>query len=361
MLIKLEPRALPSKAMGYASPLVAAALTVIAGFILFGSLGQDPFTALYTFFVRPIDNTYGLAELVLKATPLLLCAVGLAVGFRGNVWNIGAEGQLTVGAICGGGLALAFYGNEGPWLLPLMVLAGALGGGAYGAIPAFLKTRFNANEILTSLMLTYVAIQVLGYLVHGPWRDPEGFNFPETRLFNEMAILPILVEGTRLHASVLFALAAVTFAWVMMSRTMVGFQVKVVGDAEAAAAYAGFSRKRVIWISFVIGGAFAGIAGLSEVAGPMGQLNPTISPGYGFAAIIVAFLGRLHPLGMVLASLLMSLTYLGGETLQIELNLPLAITGVFQGMLLFFVLAYDVFIRYRVRILREGARATGHA
>ena len=354
MLIRLEPRALPSKAMGYASPLVAAALTVIAGFILFGSLGQDPLTALYTFFVRPIDNTYGLAELVLKATPLLLCAVGLAVGFRGNVWNIGAEGQLTVGAICGGGLALAFYGNEGPWLLPLMVLGGALGGGAYGAIPAFLKTRFNANEILTSLMLTYVAIQVLGYLVHGPWRDPDGYNFPETRMFGDDALLPIIMEETRLHVGVILALIAAGLGWLLMSRTFFGFQVKVVGQALAAANYAGYSRKRVIWLSFLISGGLAGIAGLSEVAGPMGQLNPTISPGYGFAAIIVAFLGRLHPLGIVLASLLMALMYLGGETLQMELHLPLAITGVFQGMLLFFVLASDVLIRYRFRFGRAA-------
>jgi simple sugar transport system permease protein len=354
MLLRLEPRAQPSRWLLYTSPLIAAGLTLVSGFILFGALGQDPVNALYTFFIRPIDTAYGFSELFLKATPLLFCAIGLAIGFRGNVWNIGAEGQLTMGAICGGGVALAFYGDEGPWLLPLMIISGGLGGMLWGAIPAFLKTRFNANEILTSLMLTYVAIQVLGYLVHGPWRDPDGYNFPETRLFGDQALMPIIMEETRLHVGVILALLAAGLGWLLMSRTFFGFQVKVVGQALAAANYAGYSRKRVIWLSFLISGGLAGIAGLSEVAGPMGQLNPTISPGYGFAAIIVAFLGRLHPLGIVLASLLMALMYLGGETLQMELNLPLAITGVFQGMLLFFVLASDVLVRYRVRLVRTA-------
>ena len=348
MRLRLEPRIAPSVALRYGSPVIALALTMVLGSILFAALGRDPLEALYTFFVRPVSTLYGLSELAIKAAPLLLCAVGLAVGFRGNVWNIGAEGQLTMGAIFGGGVALAFYGAEGPWLLPLMIVAGGIGGMLYGAIPAFLKTRFNANEILTSLMLTYVAIQVLGYLVHGPWRDPEGYNFPETRLFGDDALLPILIEGTRLHGGVVLALIATVGCWILVSRTFAGFQLRVVGQAIEAANYAGFSRNRVIWISFLVSGGLAGLAGLGEVAGPIGQLNPTISPGYGFAAIIVAFLGRLHPLGVLLASLLMALMYLGGESLQMNLNLPLAITGVFQGLLLFLVLASDVFIRYRL-------------
>lgn len=359
MLLRLEPRPLRSRRMLYASPLIAAGLTLLGGIVLFGALGQDPLAALYTFFIRPLDSAYGLSELLLKATPLVLIAVGLAIGFRGGVWNIGAEGQLTAGAIFGGGLALAFWGEEGPWLLPAMVVAGAAGGMLWGAIPAFLKTRFNANEILTSLMLTYVAIQVLGYLVHGPWRDPEGYNFPESRMFGEQALMPLLIEGTRLHAGTLLALVAVAGGWILMGGTFLGFQIKVVGQAPAAAAYAGYSRSRVIWVSFLVSGGLAGIAGLAEVAGPMGQLNPTISPGYGFAAIIVAFLGRLHPFGILLAGLLMALMYLGGEALQMELNLPLAVTGVFQGMLLFFVLASDVLIRYRFRLEAPASEGAG--
>jgi ABC-type uncharacterized transport system permease subunit len=352
VLLRLEPRPQSSTWMRYLSPVIAAVLTVIAGTILFTALGRDPAVALYTFFVEPLTSVFGLGEWAIKAAPLLLCAIGLSIGFRGNVWNIGAEGQLTIGAICGGGVALAFYGDEGPWLLPLMIVAGGLGGMAWGAIPAFLKNRFNANEILTSLMLTYVSIQLLGYLVHGPWRDPEGYNFPETRLFSDYGLMPVLVEGTRLHAGVILALIAVVAVWVFMARTFRGFQVGVVGQAPAAAAYAGYSRKRVVMLSFLISGGLAGIAGISEVAGTIGQLQPIISPGYGFAAIIVAFLGRLHPFGILLASLLMSLMYLGGESLQMDLNLPLAVTGVFQGLLLFFVLGSDVLIRYRIRFGR---------
>lgn len=349
MRFRLEARPQTSHLMKLASPLIAAGLTAVTGFILFGALGSDPVEALYTFFVRPLTSTYGLAEWALKATPLALCALGLAVGFRGNVWNIGAEGQLTIGAIFGGGLALAAFGDEGPWLLPLMMLAGAIGGMLWGAIPAILKTRFNANEILTSLMLSYVAIQLLGYLVYGPWRDPDGYNFPETRIFNDEAILPVIVEGTRLNAGVFLALAAFVAIWIMMSRTFSGFQITVVGQAPQAAGYAGFSQKRVVLVSFLISGGLAGIAGAAEVSGTINQLQPIISPGYGFAAIIVAFLGRLHPLGVMLASLLMSLMYLGGESLQINLKLPLAVTGVFQGLLLFYVLGSDVLIRYRLR------------
>ncbi len=358
MLPRLVPRAEPSRWLLYASPLIAAGLTLACGFVLFSALGYDPVLAFYNFFVRPVDNLYGLAELAIKATPLLLCAVGLAVGFRGNVWNIGSEGQLTIGAIAGGGLALAFYGEETWYLLPLMIVAGGLGGMAWGAIPAFLRTRFNANEILTSLMLTYVAILILSLLVHGPWRDPDGYRFPESRMFGELAVLPILVEGTRLHLGAVLALFAVALVWVLMSRTFVGFQIKVVGMADRAAQYAGYSARRVVWVSFLISGGLAGIAGIGEVAGPIGQLLPTISPGYGFAAIIVAFLGRLHPAGILGASLLMALLYLGGENVQMELGLPLAITGVFQGMLLFFLLGSDVFIRYHVRFGPAGAGRT---
>ncbi len=358
MQLRLEPRQSTSRAMQYASPLIAAGLTIVAGIGLFGALGTDPFLALYTFFIQPLTSSYSIAELLIKATPLMLCALGLMVGFRGNVWNIGAEGQLTIGAIAAGGVALAAYGNEGPWLLPLMLIAGALGGMAWASIPAFLKTRFNANEILVSLMLTYVAIQLLGHLVHGPWRSPEGFNFPETRTFGDWGTLPILLEGTRLHAGIFVALAMLIAIWVLMSRAFQGFKITVAGQAPAAAAYAGFSAKSVVWVSLLISGGTAGLAGTVEVMGTIQQLQPIISPGYGFAAIIVAFLGRLHPVGVLLASLLMSLMYLGGESLQMNMNLPLAVTGVFQGLLLFFVLGSDVLARYRIRIVRDAQPET---
>ena len=351
MRLKLELRSQPSRIISWMSPLIAGVATVAAGFLLFSVLGKDPVQALHIFFVKPIETRYGLGELLLKASPLMLCAVGLATGYRANVWNIGAEGQLTLGALCAGGLALAFPGVNSAWILLPMIFAGAAGGMAWAAIPAWLKTRFNANEILTSLMLVYVAALLLSWLVQGPWRDPEGFNFPQSRMFAEAALLPILLPGTRLSAGFLIALAAIAAAWLFFARSLIGFQMRVAGLAPAAANYAGISAKRNVWLGMLIGGAAAGVAGVGEAAGPIGQLLPSMSPGYGFAAIIVAFVGRLHPVGILLASLLMSLLYLGGESAQIGLALPSAVTGLFQGTLLFFLLAADVFTNFRVLVV----------
>jgi general nucleoside transport system permease protein len=343
--------------MAWLSPLLAGAATLLAGFVLFSLLGKNPWQALLAFFVTPIETRHGFGELVLKASPLALCAVGLAAGYRANVWNIGAEGQLTLGAICGGGLALAFPDVRSAWILLPMMLAGCAGGAAWAAIPAWLKTRFNASEILTSLMLVYVATLLLAWLVAGPWRDPDGFNFPQTKMFADAALLPIVLEGTRLNAGFLIALAAIAAAWVFFARSLAGFQMRVAGLAPAAANYAGISATRNVWRGMLIGGAAAGLAGVGEAAGAIGQLLPSMSPGYGFAAIIVAFVGRLHPVGILLASLLMSLLYLGGESAQVHLALPSAVTGLFQGILLFFLLAADVFINFRVSVVRRHLSA----
>ena len=349
MSLKIEARREIPRSLLYSTPLLAVALTVLAGFLIFLAMGYDPFLSLYHFFVSPLLTLYGWSELFVKGAPLILIGVGLAVGFRANVWNIGAEGQLTVGAVAGGCVALAFWGEESFITLPLMCLAGIAGGMAYGAIPAFLKTRFGVNEILTSLMLTYVATLFLSTLVYGPLKDPLGFNFPQSRMFGDDALLPIVLSGTRLHLGALIALAVAVAGWVMMTYTIVGFQVRVLGQAPAAARYAGFSAKRLVWFCLLLSGGLAGLAGLFEVAGPIGQLVPEISPGYGFTAIIVAFLGRLHPLGIILSGLLMALSYIGGETAQVEVGLPQAVTGVFQGLLLFFLLASDFLVRYRLR------------
>ena len=355
MQLKLEARPEPSRLMGYLSPLIAAVLTIVAGFILFSALGKNPVQAFYTFFVHPIRDLNGVTEMLLKASPLMLIGVGLACGYRANVWNIGAEGQLVLGAIFAGGIALWFHGSENALVLPLMIIAGAAGGMLWAAIPAFLRTRFNTNEILTSLMLVYVASFLLSWLVHEPWRDPEGFNFPQTKQFTDSALYPMLVEGTRLNFGFLIALAAIALGYVFLNRSFLGFQLRVAGLADAAAKYAGFNANRMVWLGMLVGGACAGIAGMGEVAGPIGQLLPSVSPGYGFAAIIVAFVGRLHPIGILLASMLMSLLYLGGEAAQMGLNLPSAITGLFQGMLLFFLLGSDVFINYRIKVVRPVA------
>jgi ABC-type uncharacterized transport system permease subunit len=357
MRLYLEVRARPSRVAGWLAPLLATLATLVVGYVVFAAFGKDPLPALKAFFIEPLSTRYGIAELLLKASPLMLIATGLAIGYRANVWNIGAEGQLTLGALAGGGLALA-AGDNPSWpaavLLPAMFVAGALAGMAWAAIPALLRTRFNANEILTSLMLVYVATFLLSWLVHGPWRDPEGYNFPQSKLFAAEALLPNLLPDTRLNVGFLLALAVVALAWVFVRRHVVGFEMRVAGLAPAAANYAGISARRNVWLGMLAGGACAGFAGVGEAAGPIGQLLPSMSPGYGFAAIIVAFVGRLHPAGIALASLLMSLLYLGGESAQMNLALPSAVTGLFQGTLLFFLLAADVLVDYRPR---RAARA----
>lgn len=354
-MLRLEPRREPSRAMFYLTPFLAIVLTLLAGIVLFEILGKPPLQAIYMIFVTPLTSLRGVAELLVKGTPLILIGIGLAVGFRGGIWNIGAEGQFTVGALAGGSVALAFYPLTGWWLLPLMSLAGIAGGAAWAAIPALLRTRFNANEILVSLMLSYVAVLLLGSLMHGALRDPEGMNFPESRLFQ--TALPLLIPGTRAHVGFLVALAAVGVAWLLLERHMLGFRIKVLGQAPRAARFGGFSDTKLVWLCFLISGGCAGLAGLFEAAGPVGQLVPALPAGYGFTAIIVAFLGRLHPVGILLAGLLMALTYIGGETAQISMSLPSATTSVFQGMFLFFLLAADVLVSYRLRWIPRRAPA----
>jgi len=361
MRLKLERRPEASRFWFYLSPVLAVALSALAAAGLFALLGVAPGQALWLMVVTPLANVYGLAELGLKATPLLLCAVGIAVAVRANVWNIGAEGQFTMGAIAGGGIALLFGEDGGAWVLPLMLLAGVAGGLVWAAIPALLRTRCNAHEILTTLMLTYVATQLLGYLVHGPWQDPEGYSFPQTKQFDSAALLAPLIPGTRLNLGAVFALLAVPCASVLLRQTLAGYRLRVVGLAPAAASYAGFSQAGAVWLGLLVSGGLAGLAGVCEVAGPIGQLTPVISPGYGFAAIIVAFLGRLSPAGILAASLLMALLYLGGEQLQITLQIPTAATGVVQGMLLFFLLAADVLVGFRVRLIGRSVAAPAHA
>ncbi len=358
MLVRLEARGQHSHAWSYGSPVLALVLTLLTTALIFAILGKDPGVALYTFFIKPLTTHDSLSELLVKASPLILIGTGLSLGFRANVWNIGAEGQYTMGALAGGGLGLWFYDSNSMLLMPAMIVAGVLGGMAWAAIPAWLKTRFNANEILTSLMLTYVAQLVLIYLVTGPWRDPEGYGFPQSRMFGDAGTIPVLIQGTRLHLGVFIALLVVMAAWLMLGKSLVGFQLKVLGQAPRAARYAGFSNNALIWFSLLFGGGLAGAAGLFEVSGPVGQLTSQISPGYGFTAIIVAFLGRLHPVGVLFAGLLLALSYLGGEAAQIDLGLPGAVTGIFQGILLFYLLGCDILIHYRMRFGRHPTALT---
>jgi len=348
-LLRLEPRAEPSKAMSIASPLLALAITVVIGTILFVLLGKDPLRGLAVFFVEPVKSAYALSELAMKATPLLLIALGLAVCFRSNVWNIGAEGQFVVGAIAASGIAMLATKDSGGWFFLPVLVGGVVGGMAWAAIVALLRDRFNANEILVSLMLVYVAEQLLNYLVYGPWKDPHGYNFPQTITFYKATQVPRLFGSFRVNLGAIAALLAAGAFWLLLFRTYAGFQMQVGGLAPAAARYAGFSSRRALWTALLLSGGMAGLAGGLEVAGPLGQLTPHVPAGYGFAAIIVAFVGRLHPLGIVFSAILMSMFYIGGELAQSRLGLPKSLTGVFQGLLLFTLLACDTLIAYRVR------------
>ncbi|MBO0661316.1 ABC transporter permease [Jiella sp. CQZ9-1] len=334
--------------MAIAAPVIAVALTLFAGALLFTLLGHDGLAAVNEIFVKPLFNPYRWQDLLVKASPLVMIATGLAIGFRANVWNIGAEGQYVLGGLAGTGVALATLNMSGGWILPVMLVCGVLGGMVWAAIPALLKTKLGVNEILSSLMLNYVAIQLLYYLMRGPWKDPMGFNFPQTAMFSSDQTLPIVVPGTLIHLGIPLAFAIALTAFGVMTRTITGFQMQVEGLAPKAAAFGGFGAASTVWIAMLAGGGLAGLAGIVEASGPFGQMVPQFPTGYGYTAIIVAFLGRLNPLGIVVAGLVLALTYVGGESAQTTIGLPSAATGVFQAMMLFFLLATDILVRYRV-------------
>jgi ABC-type uncharacterized transport system permease subunit len=348
-MLKLELRPQESKVWRYASPLLALAITVTLGIALFVLLGKDPVRGLQMFFWEPLKSAYALGELMVKATPLLVIALGLAVCYRSNVWNIGAEGQFVIGAVAAGGVAMLADKETGRWIVVAVVLAGVAGGMFWASITAWLKDKFHANEILVSLMLVYVADMVLGYLVYGPWKDPAGYNFPQTKTFEAVTQIPRLMTGSRVSVGLILALIGVAGVWIFLFRTRAGFAQQVGGLAPAAARYAGFSSRRALWTALLVSGGAAGLAGALEVAGPLGQLTPYVPAGYGFAAIIVAYVGRLHPVGMVFSAVLMSMFYIGGELAQSRMGLPKSITGVFQGLLLFSLLACDTLVAYRLR------------
>ncbi len=348
-MINIQKREDYSNLIFYLSPFVAILLTLFFGSFIFLLLDLNPIESFKIFFISPISNFYGLSELLVKASPLAIIALGLSYCFKNNIYNIGAEGQLTMGAIFGGGVGLLFYESNSILLLPFMILFGAIGGAFWASIPAILKTKFNTNEILTSLMLTYIALLILDYFVVGPWKDPNGYGLPKSRPFPDAGRLPILFEGLRAHIGIYFVIIITVISYFIFKRTLFGFKLKVTGFSFKASKYAGFRNNRLIIYTFLISGACAGLAGIFEVTGPIGLLYRDISPNYGFTAIIVAFLGRLNPIGIVLSSLLIALTYLGAEDAQLFLKIPSAVGFVFQGLVLFFLLGADFLNKYRVK------------
>lgn len=349
MLFRLEKRPEPSRLMLYLTPVAAVVLTMIVGAIIFSAIGYNGLGAVREIFLTPLTNAYKWQDLGVEAAPLIIIGVGLSIAYRANVWNIGAEGQYVIGGLAGTWVALATYNMTGPWILPLMVLAGIVGGMLYAAIPALLRTRLNVNEILTSLMLTYASVQLIYYLIRAPWKDPMGMGFPQTRLFAEAARLPTIIPGTIVHLGVPIAVVVALIAWFIMTRSVFGYQMRVVGTAPHAARYGGFSENKTIWLALLVSGGLAGLAGVLEVAGPFQRMVPGFPTNYGFTAIIVAFLGRLNPLGVIFAGIVLAITFVGGEVAQTTIGLPNAATGIFQSMMLFFLLAGDLLVRYRIR------------
>ena len=353
-MLRLEKRPNPSQFWLYATPVVAVLLTMIFGGMLFALMGTNPFAVIRTIFWDPIFGEFAFylrGQLLVKAGPLVLIALGLSLGFRAGIWNIGAEGQYIIGAICGAAVGLAVYPTESRLIFIPMIAAGALGGWAWAMIPAILKTRFNTNEILVSLMLVYVAQTILAKAATGFLKNPEGMGFPGSRNFSQYpaAANPELIAGSGLHWGGVAAIVLGGLAYVLLSRHIIGFQIKLSGQAPRAARFHGVNPNKLVVLCMGLSGALAGLAGIFEVTGPAGQISIDFNVGYGFTAIIVAFLGRLNPIGIILAGLIMALTYVGGEMASTNLGLPSAAIQVFQGMLLFFLLGVDVLTNYRIR------------
>ena len=351
--IKVAPRTATSPLATLLVPLGAIAATILLTLVLFSILGAAPKTVLYTFFIEPLSSTYNFGEVLIKASPLILIGQGLAIGFRAKVWNIGAEGQLIIGAICASLIPIFWSDSHSALLLPGMIVVGAIAGMAWAGIAAFFRTRFNASEIIVSLMLTEIARQILYYLIVGPLRDPKGFNFPQSVMFPDAALYTTFSPDSRANFSIFVTLAVSVACWVFVKKSFAGFQLLVGGQAPQAARYAGFSENSAIWISLLVGGAAAGLAGVGEVAGPIGKLQPILSPGYGYAGIIVAFLGGLNPIGIVCAGLLMAIIYVGGDNALVSANIPASAPVVFQGLLMIFYLAGLFFVNYRVGRVRQ--------
>ncbi len=361
MRIKLEKRQEPSRLMQVVTPIASVLVTMLIGVIVFDAIGIDGFRAVVDIFITPLLVSYKWQDVAIKAAPLIIIALGLSVGNKAQVWNIGAEGQYVIGALCAAGVGIAAGASGGFFVITLMILAGIAGGTAWAAVPAVLRTRYNVNEILSSLMLTYVSLQVLGYLVGGPWKDPNGRNFPATAPLAPDQTLPIIVPGTTIHLGIAIALILPFVFWFVMSKSVFGFQIRVVGSAPNAARHGGFDGKQTIWMALLIGGAMAGLAGALEFAGTLKAINLGFPSGYGFTAIIVSFLGRLNPIGCLIAGIVLAVTYVGGQVAQTSVHIPNSTAGIFQAMMLFFILASDILVRYRVRLVSSAKLETAAA
>jgi ABC-type uncharacterized transport system permease subunit len=353
MSLVLEKRAQSSRLASGIVPILSILLALAIGAIIIALTGANPWEAYREMFLGAFGSGYALSETLVKTIPLILCSLGVGMAFRATLWNIGAEGQLYMGAFAAGGVALAFPQGQGWWLIPLMLVSSFAAGALWGLIPGYLKARLNVNEIITSLLLNYVAILFFQYWIYGPWKDPMGYGFPYTAPFGEGAWLPAFL-GTRIHMGLAFALLAAIVIYFFLKSTRIGYEIRVIGENPQAARYAGMNIPGTILLVFAISGGLAGLAGMGEVSGVIHRLQPAISPGFGYTAIIVAWLSRLDPWLTVLVSFLFGGLLVGGYSVR-AFGLSESLTLVIQGLILFFLLGGDILTRYRLRWKAERA------
>jgi ABC-type uncharacterized transport system permease subunit len=333
-------------------------LALIACGVVLRLYGVDPFLALYEMGFGAFGDTYAISETLVKATPLLLCGLGVSVAFTTGLWNIGAEGQIYAGALGASWVALSFPELPSWMLIPAMSIMGMIFGALWALGPAYLKAKLQVNEIITTLMMNYVAISMVDYFVYGPWRDPTAHGFPMSALFSEAALLPTLGDS-RVHLGLAYGIVACFLVWMLMGRTKIGFVMRVTGSNRIAARVSGMPIVKVVVVSMLVSGALAGLAGMGEVSAIQGRLRPGVSPGYGYTAIIIAWLAWLRPQVILLVAVLMGALMVGGETLQFTMKVPPHLVNIIQGLILFFVLAGEFVARYQVRWLKESEAANG--
>ncbi|WP_146548431.1 ABC transporter permease [Rummeliibacillus suwonensis] len=337
----------PHKKGGWWVPLLSifVALIICAVFILLN--GMNPITIYTKMFQGAFGSSFGISETIVKAIPLLLCGLGVAIAYRIAIWNIGAEGQFLLGAIGATAVTIFLPDLPGALYIPLMLIMGIAAGAIWGLFTALPRTYFQVNELITSLMLNYVALLLLNYLVYEAWRDPAGFNFPGTPEFTPYQMLAN-IGGTRLHIGLVFALFAVAVLAFMLTKTRWGYELKLLGANSIAAKNAGIKMNKHILIVMMISGGLAGFAGAIEVSGVAGRLMYGISPGYGYTAIIVAWLAKLNPWAMIMTSLFIGGLIVGGYSVQ-SMGLPLSFSSMLQGAILFCLISGEMISGYRLK------------
>ena len=353
-MIIFTPRDKVSKNWTIIGPVLSIFLTVFFGLLIFAFLGYDPLETLYQIFISPFSRIDRISDIFVKACPLIIIGIGLMLCFRANVWNIGAEGQFIIGTLLAGSFALLFPNVETKLLIIIMIIIGFIGGAFWAFIPAILKTKLNVNEILVSLMLVYVAMLFIDFIVRGPLRDPMSFGFPLSKPYSEGALInkipfPGIGFLGQLHYGVLFIILLIPCSWIFVNKTLNGFKINVLGAAPKAAKFAGFKQNTITITVLIMSGGLAGIAGVIEVSANIGQLQPEVSFGYGFTAIIVAFLGRLNPIGILFAGIIIATVKLGADNAQMSMGIPKVVTGLFEGILLFFLLTGETLQKYKIK------------